>query len=369
VTIQGYRGIRDLRLQGLGRANLITGKNNTGKSSVLEALEILASGGNLWTLHQILKSREEVHDGRGEPLPPADPEGVFLLTSLFQGHPVFQPSIDPISISAVGETEEFSIRIRPTWVSPARDHDGREILVEDTEPRRAGQRPSLHGMQIVVNGQTDRLNSLELIQKYSNLALPRWMPSLEGQLMPCRLVGNSSPESSNMLGNLWDEAVVSGADREVIRGLQLIDPEVSSVFLVGGDGSRPRTVMVRSSKHPRAVPIRSYGDGMNRLFELVLCLVSAAGGLLLIDEFETGLHHTVQLDVWRTVFRLAQELEVQVFATTHSWDTVKAFQEAAGESEEEGALLRLVRHREQIVSTVFDEEELAIVTDEQFEVR
>jgi recombinational DNA repair ATPase RecF len=74
VTIQGYRGIRDLRLQGLGRANLITGKNNTGKSSVLEALEILASGGNLWTLHQILKSREEVHDGRGEPLPPADPE-------------------------------------------------------------------------------------------------------------------------------------------------------------------------------------------------------------------------------------------------------------------------------------------------------
>ena len=78
---------------------------------------------------------------------------------------------------------------------------------------------------------------------------------------------------------------------------------------------------------------------MNRLFGLALALVNARGGLLLINEFENGLHHSVQTDVWRMIFRLAERLAVQVFATTHSRDSVRSFQEAAAESPEEGVLL------------------------------
>jgi len=89
----------------------------------------------------------------------------------------------------------------------------------------------------------------------------------------------------------------------------------------------------------------------------------------LVDEFENGLHHTAQLNAWRTIFRLAVTLDTQVFATTHSWDTIRAFQEAAAESPDTGVLLRLSRRGDEIVPTVFAEEEVAIAARERIEVR
>ena len=70
-------------------------------------------------------------------------------------------------------------------------------------------------------------------------------------------------------------------------------------------------------------------SGLNRLFGIILSLVNAKDGLLLIDEVENGMHHSVQLDLWRVIFRLSRQLNIQVFATSHSWDSVEAFQKAA----------------------------------------
>lgn len=115
--------------------------------------------------------------------------------------------------------------------------------------------------------------------------------------------------------------------------------------------------------------MRSYGDGLNRVFCLALSIINAKDGLLLIDEFENGMHHTVQYDVWRVLFRLAKSLNVQVFATSHSWDAVEAFQKAAAEDPEEGVLIRLSRMGDSVIPTVFTEEELAIATRDRIEVR
>jgi len=97
--------------------------------------------------------------------------------------------------------------------------------------------------------------------------------------------------------------------------------------------------------------------------------VNAKDGILLVDEFENGMHYTVQLDAWRAVFKLSRLLDVQVFATTHSWDSIEAFQKAAAESPEDGAIVRLARKGDAIVPTVFAEVELAIATRERIEVR
>ena len=126
---------------------------------------------------------------------------------------------------------------------------------------------------------------------------------------------------------------------------------------------------MRSAGFRRPVPLRSFGDGLSRLFVIILSLVNAQGGILLIDEFENGLHHTVQLDAWRMIFRLARDLDVQVFATSHSWDAVETFQAAAAEAPDDGALLRLVRRGDDIVPTVFTEDELAISSRDRIEVR
>jgi predicted ATP-dependent endonuclease of OLD family len=99
-------------------------------------------------------------------------------------------------------------------------------------------------------------------------------------------------------------------------------------------------------------------------------LVNARNGLLLVDEIENGLHYSAQLDVWRLINRLASRLNVQVFATTHSWDCIESFQKAAQEdTQNEGILIRLESKKGKIVATLFDEKELGIATREQIEVR
>jgi AAA15 family ATPase/GTPase len=98
-------------------------------------------------------------------------------------------------------------------------------------------------------------------------------------------------------------------------------------------------------------------------------MVNTANGLLLIDEFENGMHFRVLTDAWRAVFKLASRLNIQVVATTHSWDAIKAFQQAASESPEEVVLIRLIRKGDDIFPTLFREDELAIVTRGRIEVR
>ncbi len=77
----------------------------------------------------------------------------------------------------------------------------------------------------------------------------------------------------------------------------------------------------------------------------------------------------VQADVWRAVFTLASRLDIQVVATSHSWDTIEAFQEAASEDPAEGVLIRLSRRGEDIIPTLFREDELAVATRDRIEVR
>ncbi len=124
------------------------------------------------------------------------------------------------------------------------------------------------------------------------------------------------------------------------------------------------------------VPVEFLGiyiEGMNRLFGITLALVNARDGFVLVDEVESGLHYSVQPDMWRLVLRVSHGLSIQVFATTHSWDCVEAFQRAAGENkEEEGVLVSLRRkdsQPDQISAVLFDEPKLAVATRENIEVR
>ncbi len=103
---------------------------------------------------------------------------------------------------------------------------------------------------------------------------------------------------------------------------------------------------------------------MQRMFGIALALVNSRNGILLVDEIENGLHYSAQPDVWRLIFRLASRLNVQVFATTHSWDCIEAFQE---DTQNAGLLIRLESKKGKIVATLFDEQELGIATREQIE--
>ena len=91
--------------------------------------------------------------------------------------------------------------------------------------------------------------------------------------------------------------------------------------------------------------------------------------MFLIDEFENGLHHSIQFQAWSLIFQLALKHDIQIVATSHSRDTVEAFQRAAANSAAQAQLVRLHRVRDDLVCTAFDEGDLEVVARRNLEVR
>ncbi len=370
IDIERFRAFRGLGIKGLGRVNLVTGRNNTGKSSVLEALRILASDASPSVINNILHYREEDTGELEEQGRPIDSEGLFQISTLFNGFPQFSESNEPIVISTNGGQRPMKLTLRTQWVSEEREPDGARKLVLRQQGELFGEPEGSVPALMVEIGGTTRLWTLDYLRRGSYRPRPFRSELGDEPRMACIFVSPYGGERTATLGALWDKIALSDREKDVVEALRIIDPGISAVSMVGGEGPRqPRTAIVRSANVARPVPLRSFGDGLNRLFGIVLSLVNAKDGLLLIDEFENGMHHRVQLDVWRTVFSLAQKLDVQVFATSHSWDSIEAFQKAAAEVPEEGALVRLSRKGEDIIPTLFREDELAVATRDRIEVR
>jgi predicted ATPase len=170
---------------------------------------------------------------------------------------------------------------------------------------------------------------------------------------------------------LWDDTVLLDLQHDVVTALQVIAPNTVSINFVGAKkGSLERIPVVKVEEFALPVALRSLGEGMSRMLGIALALVNAKDGMLLIDEVDTGLHYSVLPDLWKLIFEVAHRLNVQVFATSHSWDCIEAFQQAAdANKDEEGVLVRLETQDGEVAAVTFDERMLNIATREHIEVR
>lgn len=366
LTIERYRMFRRLHIDGLGQVNLVTGKNNTGKSSLLEALRILASNASPSIISNIIRFREEDGGKAEEPMQASAMETLFPLSGLFHGFPSFFSS-EPIAISSNGGKRPMRLSLEIAWFTEEREPNGARRLVPSQELFEENEaRPAL----VIHETSNKRVVPLDNYRRYGLTRHPFILNSPDESRLPCVYVSPYCGEDTVALGRLWDEVALTDYEKDVVEALKIIDEKIEAVSMVGDEGPRrTRTAKVRSADIARPVPLRSFGDGLNRLFGIALSLVNAKNGLLLIDEFENGLHHTVQTDIWRVIFKLARRLDIQVMATTHSWDAIEAFQKAASEEPEDGVLVRLTRKGEDIIPTVFSREDLAIATRDRIEVR
>ena len=63
---------------------------------------------------------------------------------------------------------------------------------------------------------------------------------------------------------------------------------------------------------------------------IVMSTALVQDGVVLVDEIENGLHHSVLPGVWKVIAKAAEQFNVQMFATTHSFECVEAAHEALG---------------------------------------
>jgi len=367
VTIRGFRGFDSLDIDRVGRVNLIVGRNCVGKSSFLEAMRIHATRAHPAVLIDILEGRQEVSTRSSEPLVGSEEkEGPSGVNYLFHGYPPQAGHIRPIQIGSCGlRSNVLEIGVR--WYREEQDSEGLRKLVEVPSDQWGSAPDTLPALSIR-HGDFRRVVALD--ESTRSIQKRRYWRG-EPSDMACIYISRCGTDSLNPVGRLWDRVALTEREGHVTEGLRILAPEIERISLVGEETFRSsRIVVAKIVGQKRPLPLQNLGDGASRIFEIVISLVNAMGGILLVDEIENGLHYSVQTGLWKMIMRLAKALDVQVYATSHSWDCVEAFQKISlEETGEQGVLIRLTRHDNRLVATTFDESQLAVATREQIEVR
>ncbi len=134
--------------------------------------------------------------------------------------------------------------------------------------------------------------------------------------------------SGSDLARAFDKAALNDNIGPVLEVIRVIDTSIveAKTFNIG----QPTLYLKREGQ--RFLPISLFGEALNRVVDLTLRVVNGGNETLLIDEIENGIHYTNQRALWQMLFKLAVEFETQIFATTHSWEMLRAFRDVGLEA-------------------------------------
>ncbi len=311
-----YRGFESYELADLARVNLLVGKNNCGKTSILEAVHFLVSKGDPSVLAQVAQRRgedsirydEDVRHGQKTPAGPNISH--FFLGHHFELGVGFSLSSDAGRVSVKIVTGNNSER----QTSFFEDQDGASQPFGLSIESNLIDSDRLPVFPVSENGVLVLENQLRFIRS-----------EIWPKLPPIEFI---APDflNFNAMRSIWDQVLMTGRESEVINALNILEEDLQSIHFLTGDPrltSRSAGILLGFRGDARRVPIGSYGDGMRRLLALSLSLVQSANGFLLIDEIDTGLHWTAMEDMWRLIIHTARQSSIQVFATTHSYDCIR----------------------------------------------
>lgn len=370
LYINNYRNLKDLKINSLGNVNLITGKNNTGKSSILEAIAIYASGADLQIINELLKER-------GESLKTSVNNKNYInnnikaISSLFSDRKIGFDIKDAIFIGSIENTlfgqeniseQRVSIRFIQYLDEITRDNNGivttRKRTIVEFDQKIENLKVGIE----IRNGNNSYIQSLEddRIRFTNNL----FDNNDNFEFIRTRNIDR------DINSKLWDDITLTEKEQYVIDAIKIIEPFAERIAFIE-ENARERTAVIKLSNSSSILPLRSMGDGINRILTIILALVNTDNGFLLIDEFENGLHYTVQEKLWEIIFVLAEKLGVQVFATTHSDDCILAFEKELNRenSFSDGRLIRLDNDNGIIKQVEFNAKELKIANDNDIEIR
>jgi AAA15 family ATPase/GTPase len=363
IKIKNFKNIHDLEIPILSRVNLITGKNSTGKTSLLEAVGLWASNMDFELIYNLIEKRGELFSKDNIK---RNIDDFKSLRSLFHDRGV---RFDGQKNIYIGTEKDYIELGFVNYLEENIEHiseDGKVSIVGKVK-RKMEKNDSFNefplGLEVTINNQENIL-PIEETRDFRRL----------GQLIQRKNYQFIRPsfQENELNGILWDKITLSEKEDYVIEALKIIEEDLEKIAFIKGESSREeRRVTAKIKNSAERVPLKSMGDGINRVLSIALGLVNSDNGYLLIDEFENGLHYSVQEKLWEIIFDLSQKLNVQVFATTHSDDCIAAFSAVTNSKKYKnlGQLIRLEKIKNDIQIVDFQSEDLRIANENDIDLR
>lgn len=317
--IEQFRGLQKVSLRQLGMINLLVGGNNSGKTSVLEALAVFSAPLDIAAWASVARNREV----RSVPTffsPSLN--AVEAVRWLFTQKPDEMAAKNQKSSkldltcfgrSNIQELHAECISIHGIPPEPPRRPRARQTeesgLVED--------QGWLIKARIVAQGVlAPRSIEIELWPSIGFRGERRTGPHMRA----VTLAPYSHRNQPLQLRKL-SELIETDEKVSVTELLRDLDPGVQDLQIVTDKYTGTPTMLV---KHRRSgsVPVSVLGDGFRRALAIALSIPQARGGLLLVDEIETALHAPFLQKLFSWLVHVCARFDIQLFATTHSLEAI-----------------------------------------------
>lgn len=305
--VESYRGIKDINLEGFTNTNIFVGKNNSGKTSLLEAM--ILSG--LFDDAQLL---------------------VRTLISRYQ-----EVSIDQIESMFDVREHKKRIHLEHTVVNDQTDERTEiitnivsgemENLVQNnlrtSEVRRLMLRFEYEAQKNLLQNKKQAVYRIDFTKENSIVSINtrRLKKSDAIEKIPCQFISFSRFDGTNFLMTALDEILEQEKRDELIEVLRIFDSRVRGFEVVGEE----RKIKIFRDGEETPLSLYDYGNGMYKAFYIASAALLSENGILLIDEIEAGIHHEALGRFVGYLQQVCKKKNIQMFITTHSLETLDLF--------------------------------------------
>ncbi|MDR1721185.1 MAG: AAA family ATPase [Endomicrobium sp.] len=353
INIEKFRSFKNLEIEEFKKINLLVGKNGYGKTSLLEAIFLLIGGTNptLTTLIQNIR-------------------GMFVNTNndfryLFNDFRIDDINNNNIKFKATtSDNKETRLHIRPNIRMPEYTN-----LNNATDQNFVNNRDGKFAPKIIVktsnelagihyeyfDSSDDKPFSIDY-----NIPTPTPISFRPRRIKGSYLNSATMPSALKSVG----EFIISKSENELVSVLKEIDSDITGIKM-GPDN----TVYIDIEGKTESVPINIMGDGIINLISILASIRKIKNDILLIDEIESGLHFESLESLWKAVLKACQLYNVQIFATTHSYDCIRALSKIYNKDNETISLIRLDKRGDKHTAVTYTANELETAIENNMRIR
>lgn len=355
-TIQNFKCFHDITVAPLAQVNLVVGRNNVGKTSFLEALFLHAGYFNVDLATRISAIR-------GVTRFKMTPEGIWGW--LFRNRQL-ETTILLKGMGESGEETTLALSLARTSrkeVSADTDELGRVAAKQETTTSPEGMRALLYQYDSNGDKRPPLRGFIDPQGKIVNQADP-------GHDVAAHYLGSRSrynEEDAQFFGQL----VQKKQKQKVLDVVQRLGPDMGPAISDIGVTPDGFFLSVDLPELPELLPVPYAGEGLAKFTSFVVRILTLERGLVLVDEIENGFHHTAMLKVWESIGALLREHPaIQMVATTHSYECLKAAHEAfEGADEDAFRVFRFERRQDEINAKAIDRRSREILFESGMEIR
>jgi hypothetical protein len=285
LEILHYKNIKNLKIEKIARINLFAGINNSGKTTLLEAIYLLSRQNDFNGLLEIIRRRGKVSEDR------LNPEWFSeQLPDLFE-------------LKGIFDNQEANVAMKH-YLEESHDIDKSRYL-KSVELTSIFENTKQESLTRIFQGRDPEIQASSI-----KLLCPAVFSSPFFLNEPHRyaLFYHKSTQSKSL------SKIFEFIQRDVVSS-------ISDIRLV----DKWQRFLVTDGDFEYAPDLMEYGEGLQRIFFISLLFASAQNGIVLIDEFENAIHTELIGKFCQFIHTLSKLFNVQVFLTSHSKECIDAF--------------------------------------------